>query len=233
MYSHTYTCACILYGRCVCVLVCAVILTWATDSTLCVQPVGLWHRGLFHVTQTGRGFEWSGGLEPGLAHCCPLSGAPGSQSTPGRPGLFAPALGKCFTARGWQPEVAAQREAGPLPTRMVLLGGQQCSPVGGKMVLTATQSGATPKRAEVFGEFADFIALNSCQGEMWAQNGFMHIFIRCPMYFFLQTIESTTWCRYINIMFVYLETGGLEDTCLLVVGYDTFCEEGSENIQMN
>lgn len=151
---------------------CAVILTWATDSTLCVQPVGLWHRGLFHVTQTGRGFEWSGGLEPGLAHCCPLSGAPGSQSTPGRPGLFAPALGKCFTGRGWQPEVAAQREAGPLPTTMVLLGGQQCSPVGGKMVLTATQSGATPKRAEVFGEFADCIALNSYQGEMWAQNGF-------------------------------------------------------------
>lgn len=153
VYLHTYTCTCVLYGRCVCMLVCGVILVWATDLTLCVQPVGLWHRGLFHVTQTGRGFEWSGGLEPGLAHCCPLSGAPGSQSTPGRPGLFAPALGKCFTAWGWQPEVAAQREAGPLPTTMVLLRGQQRSPVGGKMVLTATQSGATPKRAEVFGVF--------------------------------------------------------------------------------
>lgn len=104
----------------VCACLCGVILAWATDSTLCVQPVGLWHRGLFHVTQTGRGFEWSGGLEPGIAHCCPLSGAPGSQSTPGRPGLSAPALGKCFTAWGWQPKVAAQREAGPLPT-MVLL----------------------------------------------------------------------------------------------------------------
>lgn len=34
-------------------------------------------------------------------------------------------------------------------------------------------------------------------------------------------------------MCVYLETGGLEDTCLLGVGCDTFCEEGSENIQMN
>ena len=106
----------------VCMLVCGVILAWATDSTLCVQAVGLWHRGLFHVTQTGRGFEWSGGLEPGITHCCPLSGAPGSQSTPGRPGLSAPALGKCFTAWGWQPKVAAQREAGPLPTMVLLRG---------------------------------------------------------------------------------------------------------------
>lgn len=34
-------------------------------------------------------------------------------------------------------------------------------------------------------------------------------------------------------MCVYLEMAGLEDTCLLGVGCDTFCEEGSENIQMN
>lgn len=33
--------------------------------------------------------------------------------------------------------------------------GQRRSPVGGKVVLTATQSGATPKRAGVFREFAD------------------------------------------------------------------------------
>lgn len=46
-------------------------------------------------------------------------------------------------------------------------------------------------------------------------------------------INNVVYSIYINIMCVYLETGGLEDTCLLEVGCDTFCEEGSENIQMN
>lgn len=101
------------------------------------------------MPEAGRGSEWSGGLEPGLTHCCPLSRAPGSQSTPGRPSLSAPALGKCSVPGGWQPKVAAQRESGPVPTMMLSVHGGQSNTVGGKVVLTATQSGATPKRAEV------------------------------------------------------------------------------------
>lgn len=116
----THTCACISYSRCVCQSVC---VAGAREPALCVQSMTLWHRGLFHVPRTRRGSEWSGGLEPGLAHCCPLSRAPGSQSTPGRPGPSAPALGICFRAWGWQLEVAAQRELGPVPTAMPRLQG--------------------------------------------------------------------------------------------------------------
>lgn len=76
----------------------------AGESALCAQPMSLWHRGLFHVPKARRGSEWSGGLEPGLAHCCPLSRASGNQSTTGRPSPSAHALGKCFRAWG----VAAQ-----------------------------------------------------------------------------------------------------------------------------
>lgn len=102
------------------------------------------------------------------------------------------------------------------------------------MVLTATQSGATPKRAEVFGEFADCIALNSNQGEMWAQNGVYTYFYKMFNGFLFTNYRiNNVVCVYIDIMCVYLESGGLEDTCLLGVGGDTFCEGGSENIQMN
>lgn len=107
------------------VCVCFCVLAGARESALCVQPMSLWHRGPFHVPEAGRGSEWSGGLEPGLTHCCPLSGAPGSQSTPGRPGPSAPALGKCFGVWGWQPKVAAQREPGPVPTVILPLQGGQ------------------------------------------------------------------------------------------------------------
>lgn len=77
------------------------------------------------MPEARRGSEWSGGLEPGLTHCCPLSSTPGSQSTPGRPGPSATALGKCFGAWRWQPKVAAQREPGPVPNMMVQLHGGQ------------------------------------------------------------------------------------------------------------
>ena len=72
------------------------------------------------MPEAGRGYEWSGGLEPGSTHCCPVSRALGSQSTPGRPSPSATALGKCFGAWGWQAEVAAQREPGPVPSLMLL-----------------------------------------------------------------------------------------------------------------
>lgn len=45
--------------------------------------------------------------------------------------------------------MAAQRESGPVPTLMLSMPGGQSNSVGGKVVLTATQSGATPERTEV------------------------------------------------------------------------------------
>lgn len=97
---------------------------------------------------------------------------------------FCPRSGKVFHGLG----VAAQSgrpERGRTPAHDDgASAGQRCSPVGGKIVLTATQSGATPKRTEVFREFAHCIALNSYQGEMWVQNVCFYIFLSDAQYIF-------------------------------------------------
>lgn len=81
---------------------------------------------------------------------------------------FCPSSGKVFHGLG----VAAQSgrpERGRTSAHVGASVGQQRNPVGGKIVLTATQSGATPKRADMFREFANCIALNNCQGKMWVK----------------------------------------------------------------
>lgn len=81
---------------------------------------------------------------------------------------FCPSSGKVFHGLG----VAAQSgrpERGRTSAHDGAPAGQRRSPVGGKIVLTATQSGATPKGAEVFRESADCVALSNCQGKTWGK----------------------------------------------------------------
>lgn len=101
---------------------------------------------------SGQG-AWSQGSHT-AAHCPELRAA--SQRWGGL--VFLPQLWESVHGLG----VAAQSgrtERGRSSAHDGASAGQQRSPVGGKIVLTATQSGATPKRAEVFGEFADCTAL--------------------------------------------------------------------------
>lgn len=84
---------------------------------------------------------------------------------------FCPSSGKVFHGL----RVAAQSgcpERGRTSAHDGASAGRQRSPVGGKIVLTATQSVATPKRDEVFREFVDFGALNYCQEKMWVKTVF-------------------------------------------------------------
>lgn len=91
---------------------------------------------------SGQG-AWSQGLHT-AAHC------PELRATSQRQGglVLLPMLwGSVSGPGGWQPKVAAQRELGPAPAVMLPWQTGQWSPLGGEVVLTATQNGATPKKA--------------------------------------------------------------------------------------
>lgn len=103
-YSHLVKEVCRSARVCVCPCV------WHSQDSrrsLCAVCDFMAQEALSCTTRTRRGSEWSGGSEPAFAHRCPLSWAPGSQSTPrgGRP--FGPCSWDMFLGLwGWQLEVS-------------------------------------------------------------------------------------------------------------------------------
>lgn len=183
----------------VCVHACVVLYSLGQQTLLSVcSPWVYGTGGSFMWPRLGEGLSGQGAWSQGshtAAHCPELRAA--SQRRGGL--VFLPQLWESVSRPGGGSPKWPPRERQDLCPRWCFCG-QQRSPVGGKIVLTATQSGATPKRAEVFREFADCIALNNCQGKTWVKTVFYFFCIQCiildyrinNMILYVSTLEKKT-----------------------------------------
>lgn len=159
---YTYTCTCILHDRRVHIYVCT---GWYASSgnrsySLCVAHVFMAQGALSCAPDWERVWVVMG-LGARAHTLLPTVWRFGNQSTPRGAWPFCLYSGKVFQGLGVAAQSGRPERARPsVHYDSAAAARRQRSPVGGKVALTATQSGATPKRCAVFRGYADW---NRCK----------------------------------------------------------------------